>query len=139
MLKLFLDTDVCFDILSKREPHFDASYQVFRTKIIERNSIFISEHSVATLIYLSFESQKIKHADLKLINFIQACECVNVGKKGLLEAIRQPLHDKEDAIQYVAARNAGVDFFITRNIKDYQAVSIEFPILTPLQFFESNV
>jgi hypothetical protein len=45
--------------------------------------------------------------------------------------------DVEDAIQYFTAlENEEIDYFITRNIKDFRPSDIHLPVLTPSQFLK---
>ena len=45
--------------------------------------------------------------------------------------------DVEDAIQYyTATKNDGMDYFITRNIKDFKNFIPQLPVLTPTQFLK---
>ena len=53
MPEVFLDTDVAFDIISKRDPHFDESVKMLEYMIEGHIALIISESSVANLIYSS--------------------------------------------------------------------------------------
>jgi len=57
----------------------------------------------------------------------------------LTEAYDSRFIDVEDAIQYFTAlQNKSVEYFITRNIKDYLKYSnTPLPVLTPFQFLRS--
>ena len=80
MPDIFLDTDVAFDILSKREPHYKSS--VILLELAAKGSIrlIISESSLANLFYLCFDIYKIKDAALKLSDFVGSCEVAMPGK-----------------------------------------------------------
>jgi predicted nucleic acid-binding protein len=60
--EIFLDTDVCFDIISKRDPHFKYSIKLLELAADDRISLMISESCLANLIYLTFDIYKIKNA-----------------------------------------------------------------------------
>ena len=135
--EVFLDTDVCFDILSKREPHFEQSVKLLELAAHDRISFMISESSLANLIYLSFDIYKIEHAAEKLVDFIRASNVVSGGKSVMLYALRSSFKDKEDALQYFTAQHHEADYFITRNVKDYKA-HVEFlPVMLPKEFMNS--
>ena len=59
MPDVFLDTDVTFDILSKREPHYDSSVQLLELAAKGNIRLAISESSLANLYYLCFDIYKI--------------------------------------------------------------------------------
>lgn len=136
MLDVFLDTDVAFDIISKRTPHFDRSIGLLELAVNGRVTLFISESAIANLIYLSNDIYKIKDSNIKLMDFLMACEIISCGKQKLLEALQSSFKDKEDAIQYYTALSRGVDYFITRNVKDYKNALRSLPVLTPSDFYD---
>jgi predicted nucleic acid-binding protein len=131
---IFLDTDVSFDIISKREPHYASSVQVLELAAKGRVRLLISESSLANLFYLCFDIYKIENAGSKLSDFIAACELVHSGKDNALLALNSHFKDKEDALQYYTALHAKADYFITRNIKDYKPKKTSLPVYTPDQF-----
>lgn len=134
--EIFLDTDVAFDILSKREPYFQHSVRLFELAADDKAAFLIAESSLANLIYLSYDIYKLKNAEDRLVNFISACEIINGGKEIMVRAVSSLFSDKEDALQYYTALNHGADYFITRNIRDYKSSSDRLPVMTPVRFLE---
>ena len=53
--EIFLNTDVSFDILSKRKPHFQHSVRLLELAAEDKAALLIAESSLANLIYLSFD------------------------------------------------------------------------------------
>lgn len=135
--EVFLDTDVSFDILSKREPHFRDSAQFLELAAEDKISILIAESSLANLIYLSFDIYKIEDAASKLLDLIISCNIINGGKSVMMRAINSEFKDKEDALQYYTALNYNADYFITRNIKDFKPYAKILPVMTPKEFISS--
>lgn len=131
---VFLDTDVSFDIISKREPHFLASVVLMELAASNIVRPVISESSLANLFYLAFDIYKIKDASKRLSDFIGACEIVSAGKEPILQALHSPFRDKEDALQYFTALKAKADYFVTRNKKDYRSAVDSLPVYTPQEF-----
>lgn len=80
MPDVFLDTDVSFDILSKREPHYSSSIKLLELSAKGTIQLMISESSLANLYYLCFDIYKIKNAQSILNDFISACEIAQAGK-----------------------------------------------------------
>jgi predicted nucleic acid-binding protein len=129
--EIFLDTDVAFDILSKRKPHFKDSVRLLELAAEDKAALLIAESSLADLIYLSFDIYKLKSAEKRLIDFISACEVLSGGKEVMIRAVSSSFKDKEDALQYYTALNHGADYFITRNISDYKEVTARLPVMKP--------
>jgi predicted nucleic acid-binding protein len=132
--EIFLDTDVAFDILSKREPHFEHSVRILGLAAADKALLLIAESSLANLIYLSFDIYKLEGAEKRLLDLISACSIISGGKSVMIDAISSQFKDKEDALQYYTALNHGADYFITRNISDYKHKSKRLPVMTPKEF-----
>ncbi|MEM6829751.1 MAG: PIN domain-containing protein, partial [Bacteroidota bacterium] len=121
----------------KRTPHHVQSLKLIEK--LERGEIYIhiSESIITNLIYLSFHSHKIDHALLKIQKFVDLCRVSSSNKNVILQAMNSNFKDKEDAIQYHIALHNGLDYFISRNIKDYQGFTSTIPVYTPQTFIES--
>jgi predicted nucleic acid-binding protein len=135
--EIFLDTDVSFDILSKRKPHFQHSVRLLELAAEDKAVLLIAESSLANLIYLSFDIYKLKNAEKRLLDFISVCYVISGGKEIMIKAVSSTFKDKEDALQYYTALNHGADYFITRNISDYKNTSDRLPVFTPAVFLKS--
>ncbi len=127
--EVFLDTDIAFDIISKRQPYFGDSVKILEMAAQNKVALMISGSSFSTLCYLSFDIYKIKDASSKLCDFIQSCALLSTGKMIALQALQSGFKDKEDAIQYFTAHHAGADYFVTRNVKDYKYALAQLPVL----------
>lgn len=135
--EIFLDTDVAFDILSKREPHFESSVQFLHLAIQHKARLLISESSLGNLFYLTFDIYKLKNAASRVFDFINICELVPSGKIAVLKSLESSFKDKEDGLQYYTALHRDVDYFITRNIKDYRKhMQSSLPVFSPKEFFD---
>lgn len=135
--EIFLDTDVAFDILSKREPHFEASVQLLQLASKGKVTLLISESSLGNLFYLTFDIYKLKDSKIRMVDFIDICELVPSGKMAVLQSLESSFKDKEDGLQYFTALNREVDYFITRNIKDYRRhEQSSLPVYSPTEFFD---
>ena len=135
--EVFLDTDVCFDIISKRAPHFEHSIVLLELAAEDRISLMISESSLANLIYLTFDIYKIKNASEKLTDFIKATKVVCGGKTLMLHALTSSFKYKKDALQYFTAQQNEADYFITRNVRDYKPHAEFLSVMTPEEFMNS--
>lgn len=136
--ELFLDTDVAFDILSKRKPFYRDSVLLLELAAKDKAILLLTESSLANLITLCFDICKLDAAGSKLVDFISVCDIISGGKQVMIEAISSSFKDKEDALQYYTALNHGADYFITRNISDYKSSSLRLPVMTPVEFIKSS-
>lgn len=134
--EVYLDADVAFDIISKREPHFDDAIPFLELVAEDKISLSIGECSLANLIYLAYDIYKLPDATSILMDFIASCEVLSGGKPQMVKALKSTFKDKEDALQYHTALLHDVDYFITRNTKDYKSATKKLPVLTPRTFLK---
>jgi predicted nucleic acid-binding protein len=135
--EVYLDTDVAFDIISKRTPHFEAAVKLLELVAQDKIALLIGECSLANLIYLSYDIYKLPDATSKLMDFIAVCQVISARKSQMLQALASPFRDKEDALQYYTALHNGADYFITRNITDYKYATQMLSVYTPQQFLNT--
>jgi len=136
MISIFIDSDVAFDVISKRKPFYEDSARILQLVKDGKIVASTSESCLGNLIHLSFEIKKLKYAKEQIIDYIQTCSVLTCGKKGILEALNSDFKDKEDAIQYHTALYNDMDYFVTRNIKDYKAAVKSLPVITPKELSE---
>jgi predicted nucleic acid-binding protein len=136
MKKLFIDTNIVIDLLSRREPFYDEAAALFSLadrKIIELN---ISSLSVANTSYTLLRQTKTKNAKeilrkLRLIVNILSLDDKIIG----LALNDDSFSDFEDGIQYFTAIENDQDLIITRNLKDFKTSKL--PVMNARQFVES--
>jgi predicted nucleic acid-binding protein len=133
MKRIFVDTNIILDLLSKREPFYQESADLFSLadkKVIE---IYISSLSIANTNYTltrltNSESAKVILRKLRLIVNILALDDKVIG----LALNDNSFADFEDGLQYFTAIENNIDTIVTRNLKDFKAAKI--PVLTAKQF-----
>ncbi len=133
---VFIDADVFFDIISGRRPFFEDSVKVLELLYKGNIAITTSESCLANLIYLAIDTNKIPNASSKISSLIASCTILCCGKKGILEALASAFKDKEDAVQYYTALYNDIDYFVTRNVKDYKLAVKSLPVITPTELVE---
>jgi len=139
MDKLFIDTNILVDVLLARDPFLGDSQRVLSLGVEKKAALFCSEIALPVVYYLGRKGG-MTHAGLvdwmrKLSTFVTVA---NTGHPDVLSALtlasgRFP--DFEDALQYVAAKAADVDFLITRNARDFRAAEI--PVISPGEYLRS--
>ncbi|HYV90733.1 MAG TPA: PIN domain-containing protein [Chitinophagales bacterium] len=137
MPDVFLDTDVAFDIISGRQPHHTESVKLLNLAALGKIQLMISESSLATLFYLSFDIYKIEKPIDKLQSFVSATQIIHASKQTVIRALQSDFHDKEDALQYYSALHAGAEYFISRNIKDFRKAEALLPVFLPEDFIRN--
>ncbi len=137
MFRIFLDTNVALDLIANREPFVQEALPFLALVKTGDARLFISEVSIGTIVYMSFDRLKLDNAEEKLIQFFDFCHVTSGGKEALLDSLNSDFKDKEDGIQYFTAIENQMDFFITRDKNGFKRALGKIPVLTPKEFFEN--
>lgn len=114
-MKVHFDCDVLLDVALRREPHFRESCELLEWAEAHPGKAVMAWHTAANLVYLGDENARQFVQDL--LEFI---EVPATGGQWLIEALRYPMDDFEDAMQVAAATAAGAQVIATRNVKDFR-------------------
>ena len=121
MIKVFLDTNVILDHALDRA-FADEAEKIFVLAEEGKISCYISTGSVYTLAYVL--EKATKNTDIvreKLLLYLTFVTPVSNLPVYIEQAIcDKTFDDIEDAFQYYTALQAGCDFFVTANIKDFK-------------------
>jgi predicted nucleic acid-binding protein len=129
--RVFVDTNVLADHLLDRNS--DSSSIM---NLIESGQLigFASSASFFTLAYIIEDRLKLKSQPIlqKMNQFITT---IPTTQNNLDYGYSSGFNDMEDAFQYFTALNqAGLDYFITNNVKDYKSALIKLPVLSSKNF-----
>ena len=131
MIKIFFDTDVILDISIKRSIDIKDSVKILN--LVEKG-LFKGYTSSVIFSNIYYIQRKIIGHDVS-ISFLRKLRILltilNVDDSIILKALDSDLKDYEDAIQYFTALSNGIDYIITRNVKDYSDLLI--PAITPTE------
>lgn len=138
MKKVFVDTNILIDLLSRREPFFEEAAELFSladNKIIELSisSLTIANTGYTLLRQMNANQAKSVLRKLKLIVNILPLDDKVIG----LALNDESFTDFEDGLQYFTAIENRQDLIITRNLKDFKNSNL--PAMTAKQFVESLV
>jgi len=137
MKRLFIDTNIVIDLLSRREPFYDESANLFSLadkKVIELNISSLTVTNTSYILLRQTDSKKAKEIlrKLRLIVKILPLDDKIIG----LALNDDSFSDFEDGLQYFTAIENNQDLIITRNLKDFKASKL--PVMTAKQFLEST-
>ncbi len=136
MKRLFIDTNIVIDLLSRRETFYEESANLFSLadqKIIELNISSLTMAKTSYILLQQTNSQNTKEIlrKLRLIVNILPLDDKIVG----LALNDDSFSDFEAGLQYFTAIENSQDLIITRNLKDFKASNI--PVMTARQFLET--
>ena len=134
--KIFVDTDVVFDLLAKREPFYTYAAQLFTNADKQELTICVSSRCFGNLNYILSKHKSAIEARKILSRFKVLVTILPVDDKIIELALNSDFKDFEDAIQYYCAIENGINILITRNLKDFKPVRI--PVLTAEEFVKQH-
>ena len=136
MKKLFLDTNIVIDLLSRRDPYYKESAALF--SLADRNKIEISISSLTIANTSYILSQQLKTTKVKEIlrKLRLVVNVLPLNDKIIGLALNdETFTDLEDGFQYFTAVEYEQEIIITRNLKDFKTSQI--PVMTAQQFLET--
>lgn len=132
MAKIFVDTDVCLDLLSGRQPFNAIAEKLFSLADLGKITICVSSLSFSNIDYVLRSQYSATHSRQTIAKFKTLVQVLAVDNKTIDLAIASDFSDFEDAIQYYCAIENNISTFLTRNIKDYKRATIK--VITPDTF-----
>ena len=132
MVKIFVDTDICIDLLSGRKPHNAFAEQLFTLADNRKVNICISALSFSNIDYILQSQFKKKDSRSILAKFKTLVTVLSVDDKIIELAMASDFDDFEDAIQYNTVIENKINILITRNLKDYKKATIQ--VINPETF-----
>ena len=133
-MKIFLDTNIVIDFLSGRKPYADDAISLFQLADNHEIELVISDLTIVNTVYvlrrLHFPVESIYDS---LSNIRSLISIVPIGESVIDMCLRHRSNDFEDEAQYFAAVNAGVDYIVTRNKKDFDFG--DDAVVTPKELF----
>jgi predicted nucleic acid-binding protein len=130
--RVFVDTDIIYDLLAKREPFYQAAARLFTLADEGKIQIFISSLSFANLHYLLSKETTAFKAKQLLRKFKLLVRIVPLNEKIIDLALNSEFNDFEDAIQHYSALENEIEILLTRNLRDYKKSQIT--VLTAQDF-----
>lgn len=125
--RILLDTDVVLDLLLARQPHYRATMRLFALVQEGRLNGHVSSLAFSNLHYLLRRAASGPEAVQALRKLRLLVGVVPVDARVIDLALASSFSDFEDAIQYFAALEAGLEVIVTRNQRDYRGSKL--PIL----------
>jgi predicted nucleic acid-binding protein len=127
-MNVLIDTNVVFDVVEKRQPHYAASNQVLclcRRRVLAG---MVAYHTIANVFY-QYGKPVVPFLRDALLPHVRT---VSADAPLLMQALAWGLTDLEDALQAAAARANGAAFIISRNVRDFRLCPV--PTLTPSDY-----
>lgn len=130
-LQVLIDLNIILDVLQAREPFYQMSASVLACVETGQIAGTIAAHSLTTLFYLLRKHHSADYARVALTDLLILVSVAAVDQDVIEQGLKLPYEDFEDAVQMMAAVQAGADYLITRNPRDYKDGPL--PVLIPAE------
>jgi predicted nucleic acid-binding protein len=120
MKKVLIDLNIIIDFLNKRDDH-EAALAVYDKCVKKEIKGYVSSHEITTLSYF-LEKEKYERVKRNKIisNLLDNLSILTAHEEILRKSLISELEDYEDAVIDELALNEGIDYIVTRNLKDFK-------------------
>jgi predicted nucleic acid-binding protein len=120
MNKVFVDTDICIDLLSGRQPFNATAEKLFSFADLEKLELYVSALTFSNIDYVLRSQYSSSHSRQIIARFKTLVNVLSVESKTIDLAIASDFNDFEDAIQHACALENNIPVILTRNEKDFK-------------------
>jgi len=131
-VKVLFDTNIVLDVLLDRKPFSDHAAHLMSLAESSEIDGYLCATTMTTIHYLMAKSLGSKNAINNIRLLLTIFKIASVNKDVIEKALESGFSDYEDAVLVQAALHAGVEYIVTRNIKDFKKSSI--PTYIPSDF-----
>ena len=133
---VFVDTDVCLDLLSARKPFNTTAERLFSLADLKQIRIYVSALSFANIDYILRSRYKRDDSKRMLAKFKTLVSVLSVSESVIDLAIASDFSDFEYAMQYYTAVEHKIALLLTRNARDFKKSMIQ--IMNPEAFLSGR-
>ena len=134
-MRLFIDTNVLFDVVAQREPFFEASKKLFIMQAYGDAELWAAPQSCLDIFYVLKKVRPADEVQKALAHVLDRVSLCATGHADMQAALSAGWNDAEDALIGVSARKVSADYLITRDEEQRGFEDLEMPTYTPEAFF----
>ena len=135
MNRALIDTNVVLDVLFERENLLEPAKIIWKAVEDGRLLGYVSAITPITIFYLAHRQtknlKKARQLTAEVLNTFRVCALTETI---LHSAMNSSMDDYEDAAQAFSALADGLDYIITRDVKDYEKSPVK--AITPTEFLK---
>lgn len=125
-IRVLIDTNVILDWTMVREPNASNAKLIMEQCIFGQIQGYVTSHSLTDIFYILRKDYSVERRK-QLLQLL--CESMNVIPEDcqtILRALsRTEWQDMEDALQMQCAKEVGVEYIVTQNLKDFSTSEID--------------
>jgi len=136
MKKLFIDTNIVIDLLSRCELFYEESAMLFSLADRKEVALSISSLTIANVSYVLQRQMDAAKTKVILRKLTLIVKILPLNEKIIGLALNDDTFtDFEDGLQHFSALENNQNIIITRNLKDFK--NSKLPVMTAKQFLET--
>lgn len=134
-MRVLIDTCIIIDALQNRKPFSYDAQKIFFAAANKRFTGFITAKAVTDIYYIPHRATHDDKETRKILNrLFYLFEVLDTTGMDCKKALASLISDYEDAVMNETALREDIDYFVTRNQKDYKHSDI--PVVLPLQLLD---
>ena len=131
-MKVLFDTNIILDVLLDRKPFSEHASYILSSVERSEMSGFLCATTITMIHYLLSKHLDKEKAITSITSIMALFEVAPVNRLVIDNALQSKFTDFEDSVLHESARHAGVEYIITRNLKDFKYAKI--PAFSPTEF-----
>lgn len=124
-MRVLLDVNVLLDVVLARQPWVVDAVPLLTAVETGRIEGHVAGHTIPTFHYIVAKERDRHVAANAVADLLRIVNVVPVGRADFHQALLLGLNDFEDAVQVAAGLQAGVDYLVTRNEKDFRGAPLD--------------
>ena len=128
-MKILFDTNVVLDVMLDRDPFAEPASRLMSLVESGKISGFLGATTVTTIHYLATKVMGPAKAQNQIKELLMLFEIAAVNRSVIEDALVAKFSDFEDAVLYQAARHAGAEAVVTRDLKGFKQSRL--PVYNP--------
>ena len=134
-MRIFVDTNVLFDIFAQREPFFAASRKLLMMQAFGDAELWAAPQSYLDIFYILGKTQPADRLQHSLATSLSRINLCATGHEDVLSALQSGPDGAEDALIGISCRKSNADYLLTRDLKQQGFKHLDTPCYTPEDFF----
>jgi predicted nucleic acid-binding protein len=126
--KIFLDVNVLLDFFLKRTG-FESVEQILLSAKKRKVKLYVSPSILETCSYYMQRSFDTLTCKLLLLEFLKLVNIIESSQESILQALKSPIEDIEDAIHYFTALTHEIDYLISSDKQFQRAAMSNLPVM----------
>ena len=118
--KLFIDSDIILDVLTKRDEFYESAAVLFDLGYEKKLNLYTTAVVLANVFYLLRKKYGTEESKEQLKKLRLIMKVLPINEKIVDDVLASKFGDFEDGLQYYSVKKSGISVIITRNIRDYK-------------------